>query len=257
MRNANASANTLEYPIWLVSGMLVPITALPALDRAARRGAADHLGRPRGARGGHRHGPVWPALGRLPGDQPGLLRPSARSLMTYVERRARAARRPWPWPEEAADDALFGSSWRRASPTGPCSTGPPRRCSSARCSSARCSSCCSSPTWAASSGSPTTVLHRRQRGARRRAVPASSAAPWRSPTSGASAPSGTCCCPRAAAPPMFLGRALPYAGNGLLDRGDHARRGRAAARPAGPGRRPARPAAGTGGGVAGLRRSSG
>ncbi|MFH7597098.1 ABC transporter permease [Streptomyces racemochromogenes] len=29
MRNANALANTLDHPIWMLSGMLVPITALP------------------------------------------------------------------------------------------------------------------------------------------------------------------------------------------------------------------------------------
>ncbi|MCK2212410.1 ABC transporter permease [Actinomadura sp. ATCC 31491] len=30
MRNANALANTLDHPIWLLSGMLVPITTLPS-----------------------------------------------------------------------------------------------------------------------------------------------------------------------------------------------------------------------------------
>ena len=61
LRNANALANTLEYPVWLVSGMLVPITVLPgwtapigavlpttwaARARRARRPAAARSGRP-------------------------------------------------------------------------------------------------------------------------------------------------------------------------------------------------------------------
>ena len=61
--NANAIDNTLEYPIWLVSGMLVPITVLPGWTgpigavlpttwaaRAVRESVT----------GG---GPVWPSLG--------------------------------------------------------------------------------------------------------------------------------------------------------------------------------------------------
>ena len=47
LRNANALANTLEYPIWLLSGMLVPITVLPGLDRARSPGCCP----PPGVRG--------------------------------------------------------------------------------------------------------------------------------------------------------------------------------------------------------------
>ena len=61
MRNANALANTLEYPIWLVSGMLVPITALPAWTGPIAAVLPDHLGRPGAARGRHRR-PVWPSV---------------------------------------------------------------------------------------------------------------------------------------------------------------------------------------------------
>ena len=33
IRNANALANTLDHPVWMLSGMLVPITALPVWTR--------------------------------------------------------------------------------------------------------------------------------------------------------------------------------------------------------------------------------
>ena len=67
LRNANALTNTLEYPIWLVSGMLVPITVLPGLDRPDRRRAAHHLGGagrsarrpPAAARSGPRSASAW------------------------------------------------------------------------------------------------------------------------------------------------------------------------------------------------------
>jgi ABC-type polysaccharide/polyol phosphate export permease len=90
LRNANALTNTLEYPIWLVSGMLVPITVLPAWTgpiaavlpttwgaRAVREAAT----------GG---GPVWPSLGICLAISVGYLALGA-IMMTHVERRARAA----------------------------------------------------------------------------------------------------------------------------------------------------------------------
>lgn len=87
--NANAVNNTLEYPIWLVSGMLVPITVLPGWTgplgavlpttwaaRAVRESVT-------GA------GPVWPSLGICLAISAACLVAGA-FVMSYVERRARA-----------------------------------------------------------------------------------------------------------------------------------------------------------------------
>jgi ABC-2 type transport system permease protein len=89
MRNANALTNTLEYPIWLVSGMLVPISVLPAWTGPV----ADALPTTWGARAVREAvvgGPVWPSLGiclALSGLCLGL----GALALSYVERRARAA----------------------------------------------------------------------------------------------------------------------------------------------------------------------
>ncbi|SNT41162.1 ABC-2 type transport system permease protein [Asanoa hainanensis] len=87
--NANAINNTLEYPIWLVSGMLVPITVLPGwtgpvgavlpttwASRAVRESVTGS-------------GPVWPSLGVCLALSLGCLVAGA-LVMSYVERRARA-----------------------------------------------------------------------------------------------------------------------------------------------------------------------
>ncbi|MEU1689757.1 ABC transporter permease [Micromonospora sp. NPDC005707] len=89
MRNANALANTLEYPIWLVSGMLVPLTVLPGWTGPI----AAALPTTWGARAVHEAaggGPVWPSLGICLAISLGCLAAGA-LMMTYVERRARAA----------------------------------------------------------------------------------------------------------------------------------------------------------------------
>ncbi|MGY0005874.1 ABC transporter permease [Micromonospora sp. I033] len=89
MRNANALANTLEYPIWLVSGMLVPLTVLPGWTGPI----AAALPTTWGARAVHEAasgGPVWPSLGICLAISLGCLAAGA-LMMTHVERRARAA----------------------------------------------------------------------------------------------------------------------------------------------------------------------
>ncbi|GAB3943584.1 hypothetical protein GCM10027614_32460 [Micromonospora vulcania] len=75
LRNANALANTLEYPIWLVSGMLVPITSCPA-GPARSPPSCPPPGSTRGPRGGHRQRAGLAVARHLPGHQPGL--PGAR-----------------------------------------------------------------------------------------------------------------------------------------------------------------------------------
>jgi len=89
MRNANALCNTLEYPIWLLSGMLVPITVLPAWTGPI----AAILPTTWGARAVHEAvsgGSVWPAIGWCLGISAICFVLGAVS-MSFVERRARAA----------------------------------------------------------------------------------------------------------------------------------------------------------------------
>jgi ABC-2 type transport system permease protein len=88
LRNANALANTLEYPVWLISGMLVPITVLPAWT--APIGAV--LPTTWAARALHEAtggGPVWPSVAVCAAISAACLLAGAFTL-TYVERRARA-----------------------------------------------------------------------------------------------------------------------------------------------------------------------
>ncbi|WP_240944438.1 hypothetical protein [Micromonospora thermarum] len=65
LRNANALTNTLEYPIWLVSGMLVPITVPGGPARSPRRcpprGEPGRSARPppAAARSGRRSVSAW------------------------------------------------------------------------------------------------------------------------------------------------------------------------------------------------------
>ena len=77
-RNANAFSNLLEYPVWLATGLLVPLSLLPGVGRADRLGALADLGHardPAGARSAATPGPrsrsasasglVYLALGAL------------------------------------------------------------------------------------------------------------------------------------------------------------------------------------------------
>ena len=92
-RNANALSNMLEWPVLLVTGMLVPLSLLPGLGAPDRVGAGADLGRagdPRGgarrdALAGHRHDArcsarVYLALGAL--------------FLRHFEVRGAASRRP-------------------------------------------------------------------------------------------------------------------------------------------------------------------
>ena len=63
MRNANALTNTLEYPIWLVSGMLVPITVLPGWTGPIAAVLPTTWGARAVREAATGSGPVWPSLG--------------------------------------------------------------------------------------------------------------------------------------------------------------------------------------------------
>ncbi len=89
LRNANALANTLEYPVWLVSGMLVPITVLPTWTSPVAAVLPTTWGA-RALREAVSGGPVWPSLGVCLAISTLCLLFGAVSL-SYVERRARAA----------------------------------------------------------------------------------------------------------------------------------------------------------------------
>jgi len=89
MRNANALTNTLEYPVWLVSGMLVPITVLPAWTGPIAAALPTTWGA-RALREATSGGPVWPSLGICLGISLACLALGG-IAMTHVERRARAA----------------------------------------------------------------------------------------------------------------------------------------------------------------------
>ncbi|MFC0002674.1 ABC transporter permease [Micromonospora siamensis] len=89
MRNANALTNTLEYPIWLVSGMLVPLTVLPGWTGPVAAALPTTWGA-RAVREAATGGPVWPSLGICLAISLGCLLVGA-VTMTHVERRARAA----------------------------------------------------------------------------------------------------------------------------------------------------------------------
>lgn len=90
LRNANALANTMEYPIWLVSGMLVPITVLPGWTGPLAAVLPTTWGARAVREAATGSGPVWPALGICLAISLGCLAAGA-ILMTHVERRARAA----------------------------------------------------------------------------------------------------------------------------------------------------------------------
>jgi ABC-2 type transport system permease protein len=90
MRNANALANTLEYPIWLVSGMLVPLTVLPGWTGPIAAALPTTWGARAVREAATGGGPVWPSLGICLAISLGCLAVGA-LMMTHVERRARAA----------------------------------------------------------------------------------------------------------------------------------------------------------------------
>ena len=85
--NANALANTMEYPIWLLSGMLIPITALPGWTGPLAAVLPTTWGS-RAVRAAATGGPVWPPLGICLGISLICLGIGAVTL-SYVERRAR------------------------------------------------------------------------------------------------------------------------------------------------------------------------
>lgn len=89
LRNANALANTLEYPVWLISGMLVPITALPGWTTPVAA-ALPTTWASRALREAIAGGPVWPSVARCVAISALCLLVGA-VFLTYVERRARAA----------------------------------------------------------------------------------------------------------------------------------------------------------------------
>ncbi|GLY01459.1 MULTISPECIES: ABC transporter permease [Actinoplanes] len=62
LRNANALANPLDYPIWLLSGMLVPITVLPSWTLPVAAVLPTTWGA-RALREATVGGPVWPSIG--------------------------------------------------------------------------------------------------------------------------------------------------------------------------------------------------
>jgi ABC-2 type transport system permease protein len=88
MRNANALANTLEYPVWLVSGMLVPLTVLPPWTGPIAAALPTTWGA-RALREATDGGPVWPSLGVCTAISLLFLGLGALALV-HVERRARA-----------------------------------------------------------------------------------------------------------------------------------------------------------------------
>ena len=88
MRNANALANPLEYPVWLLSGMLVPITVLPAWTTPISV-ILPTTWAARALREAISGGPVWPSVALCAGIS--LVSGSLGAFaMTSVERRARA-----------------------------------------------------------------------------------------------------------------------------------------------------------------------
>jgi ABC-2 type transport system permease protein len=89
LRNANALANALEYPVWLVSGILVPITVLPGWTGPIAA-ALPTTWAARALREATTGGPVWPSVAICAGISLTCLIIGAIAL-THVERRARAA----------------------------------------------------------------------------------------------------------------------------------------------------------------------
>lgn len=89
IRNANALANTLEYPVWLVSGMLVPITVLPGWTTPISA-VLPTTWAARALRETVHGGPVWPSVGMCLAIS-ALCMVTGAFALTHVERRARVA----------------------------------------------------------------------------------------------------------------------------------------------------------------------
>ncbi|WP_248964057.1 ABC transporter permease [Sphaerisporangium perillae] len=87
LRNANALTNTLEYPIWLVSGMLVPISALPGWTGPIAAVLPTTWGA-RAVREAAAGGPIWPSLAACLAIGAACLALGTLALV-HVERRAR------------------------------------------------------------------------------------------------------------------------------------------------------------------------
>jgi ABC-2 type transport system permease protein len=89
VRHANAFMNALEYPIWLLSGMLLPLASLPAWTGPLAAALPTTWGA-RALREATSGGAVWPSLGLCAAISAICLGLGAVSL-GYVERQARAA----------------------------------------------------------------------------------------------------------------------------------------------------------------------
>jgi ABC-2 type transport system permease protein len=89
LRNANALANPLEYPIWLLSGMLVPIGALPSWTGPLAAILPTTWGA-RALREATNGGPVWPSAAICLAISVACLVLGSYFLVSF-ERRARAA----------------------------------------------------------------------------------------------------------------------------------------------------------------------
>ena len=89
LRNANALANPLDTPIWLLSGLLVPMTVLPQWTRPLSWALPSTWGA-QAVRDAAVGGPVWTPLGLALLTGTGYLLLALLALRT-VERRARAA----------------------------------------------------------------------------------------------------------------------------------------------------------------------
>ncbi|MFC7532070.1 ABC transporter permease [Actinoplanes sp. GCM10030250] len=89
LRNANALANPLDYPIWLLSGMLVPISVLPSWTAPIAAVLPTTWGA-RAVREAVAGGPVWPSIGICLAISGACLALGAYCLTSF-ERRARAA----------------------------------------------------------------------------------------------------------------------------------------------------------------------
>ena len=173
-RNANALSNMLEFPVWLVTGVIVPLSLLPGWARPIAWVLAPTWGirgRPRGGlrrrpSGRDRH--VRRAVGRLLRDR--------RRLMGNFERRGQGARdalarmtslasvgepcfRTFPEADRSGNSLSWPAGGhehlprlldRRADLLPRALQLDARRCTSRRCSAGRSSRSCSSPTSAGS-----------------------------------------------------------------------------------------------------------
>ena len=86
-RSANAFSVALEYPVWLITGLLVPISLLPGWVTPIAWGLAPTWGM-RAMRNAALGGPTWPALAACVGFSVGYA-VIAYALLGVFERRAR------------------------------------------------------------------------------------------------------------------------------------------------------------------------